>query len=661
MEVVQTIANKSEELKSEEPEEFSFGSNHDSDEVELGRLDRSIHSEKSLTKSEIFRRRLSTKAIVRTSVSWKNLNYVVKTKTGDKHILDNVTGFVESGELLAIMGPSGSGKTTLLEAIASVIGGHSLLDPVTSLLGKGRGKVSGSIKINNMERTLNHKYIMQYVASNDTLMPFMTVYENLKYSCRFAGIPDKNMEKKIDTILADVGLTKCKYTIVGNDLVKGISHGQKRRLTLAVALTFNTPIILADEPTSGLDSASAIEIVSILKGLTRNGHTIACTIHQPATQIYNLFDRLYLISGGRTAYFENTKHLLPYFEKCGYSCPEFSNPSDFVLERVNQDFVDPKEVDRLIETYSKSEMARDAESLVKEMQETPSSENEKSWLSRNMKPRVNIFKQFGILLDRDFHNNYKNPSIFLIRLLSMMIIGAFTGYTFFGIGSQYTLVSQFNRTTVLFFCNVVVSLMSLLAVPSLLEERGLFYRERINGIVDPLPYCLSKFLSSMIPLGILALTYTSSFYFLVELRNFWNMVGIFYSSFVIAEAYVVLISTFTNFQPMGFLMGGTVAGIAMLYGRYFITPSQVTEPFDLHFMFDWSYFGYTFRALAVNELQGIKTFQNIPGYASGPEFLATKELDSSTIFDDCMINVYSALGIYFLYYLVMKGFHTGKK
>ncbi|CAM8982205.1 unnamed protein product [Rhodiola kirilowii] len=120
-------------------------------------------------------------------------------------------------------------------------------------------------------------------------------------------LPD-NMKRSdklalVESTIMEMGLQDCADTVIGNWHLRGISGGEKRRVSISIEILMRPRLLFLDEPTSGLDSASAFFVTQTLRGLSRDGRTIIASIHQPSSEVFELFDRLFLLSGGRTVYF----------------------------------------------------------------------------------------------------------------------------------------------------------------------------------------------------------------------------------------------------------------------------------------------------------------------------------------------------------------------
>ncbi|KAK6129656.1 hypothetical protein DH2020_036593 [Rehmannia glutinosa] len=172
----------------------------------------------------------------------------------EKTILNGVTGMVCPGELLAMLGPSGSGKTTLL----------------TALGGRLSGMLSGKITYNGQTFSGSMKRRTGFVAQDDVLYPHLTVFETLLFTALLRLPKSLTKEEKVqhvDHVIAELGLTRCQNSMIGGPLFRGISGGEKKRVSIGQEMLINPSLLLLDEPTSGLDSTAAQRILNTLKGL----------------------------------------------------------------------------------------------------------------------------------------------------------------------------------------------------------------------------------------------------------------------------------------------------------------------------------------------------------------------------------------------------------
>ncbi|KAH0814012.1 hypothetical protein GEV33_008778 [Tenebrio molitor] len=228
----------------------------------------------------------------KVDLAFSNLNYTVKQGKVEKTILKSVSGRLRSGELTAIMGPSGAGKSTLLNI----------------LTGYRTEGVKGQILMNDSERDLSQfRKLSAYIMQDNQLHLNLTVDEamNVAAKLKIGDKPKSERDAIITEILDTLGLSDHRKT-----MTSGLSGGQKKRLSIALELVSNPPIMFFDEPTSGLDSSSCFQCISLLKTLARGGRTIICTIHQPSARLFEMFDHLYTLADGQCVYQGSTNQLL---------------------------------------------------------------------------------------------------------------------------------------------------------------------------------------------------------------------------------------------------------------------------------------------------------------------------------------------------------------
>eukprot|EP00171_Calliarthron_tuberculosum_P011897 IDg11897t1 len=264
------------------------------------------------------------------SIEFKDLVYEVpapRKRDDATRILHGVSAFVRAGESLAILGPSGSGKTTLLNLLA----GRS-----------EHGPASGEILFEGAPRTARTKRSVGYVMQDDLFFSRLTVRETLEFTAKVrlsSALPDAEKAARVDSMLDELRLTRCQDTRIGDQQFdKGISGGERKRLNIANELLPDPAVLLGDECTSGLDSSSAYTVIQLLRRLSRDGKTIVCTIHQPSSQMFLLFDKVLLLASGRVAYFGAPAAASAYFSSIGLPFPSVAyNPADYMLDLIIDD------------------------------------------------------------------------------------------------------------------------------------------------------------------------------------------------------------------------------------------------------------------------------------------------------------------------------------
>lgn len=251
------------------------------------------------------------------------------TKTEERVILKGVSGMVKAGEMLAMLGPSGSGKTTLLSALGGRLRG-------------GHNKLQGTVTYNNEPFSNPMKRRTGFVTQDDVLFPHLTVTETLVFTALLRLPNTFTKQEKVlhaEAVISQLGLSKCKDSVVGGTLlVRGISGGERKRVSIGQEMLINPSLLFLDEPTSGLDSTTAHRIVSTLWELANAGRTVVMTIHQPSSRLYYMFYKVLLLSEGCTLFFGKGCEAMQYFSSIGYAPTLGMNPSDFLLDLANGTF-----------------------------------------------------------------------------------------------------------------------------------------------------------------------------------------------------------------------------------------------------------------------------------------------------------------------------------
>ena len=269
-------------------------------------------------------------------------------------ILRDVNVSVGSGEVLAVMGPSGAGKTTLLSLIMGE-GPGSTLETWPS--GDGWDRVeSGEILINGQPLAADVvRAHFAFIPQEDgSLFPFLLCIDQVRYAvaCYRGELNDAEVAATTAALLAATGLTSCQRTRAGNDDYPGLSGGQRRRLSLAVALAKKPAVLIADEPTSGLDAAAACAIMQLIDALAQETRAaVMCTIHQPSASVYARIHQLLLLTKGCTAYHGPAHELSSYLDSVGRPVPSGTSVAEHALDVTNADFACDADVDAMIAAW----------------------------------------------------------------------------------------------------------------------------------------------------------------------------------------------------------------------------------------------------------------------------------------------------------------------
>ena len=377
---------------------------------------------------------------------------------------------LRSYELLAIMGGSGTGKTTLL-----------------SLLNGTLRPQQGTITINGHDISEPEaKDLIGFVPQDDLLIEELTVYENLWFTAKlcFEGMPDQEIDKRVMNTLKVLGLDAAKDLKVGSAINKFISGGQRKRLNIALELIREPAVLFLDEPTSGLSSADTETVINLLKEQTMKGKLIIVNIHQPSSDVYKLFDRLWLLDkGGYPVFDGNPIDAITYFkEKANYAdaetsaCPTCGNVNPEIVLNI----IDEKALN------SSGELSDERKTTPQEWHELYLNGRENfdfpviSDVPHSDQKKPGAFKQFIIYLHRNIKTKITNVQWLCIALLEAPLLAFICSLlTRYAPPEGYTVMDNKNLVSYFFMAVIVATFIGMSgSAEEIIKDRALLKREK---------------------------------------------------------------------------------------------------------------------------------------------------------------------------------------
>mmetsp|Transcript_119478 Transcript_119478/g.385749 ORF Transcript_119478/g.385749 Transcript_119478/m.385749 type:complete len:662 (+) Transcript_119478:68-2053(+) len=438
------------------------------------------------------------------TLEWEGLSF----RIGDKQILQDITGLMQPGRLTGVLGPSGSGKSTLLNVLA----GRQRTDARGMVL-EGQVYASGTLIDPNTFRS-NIAYVMQ----DDSLMATETPRECLEFSAymRLPGRPVRGERQAfVNRLLSTLNLTKCADTIVGSALVKGISGGERKRTSVGVELITNPQMLFLDEPLSGLDSYAAYTLMEALKGLVSSGVPVLCTVHQPSSEIFDMFDDAVFLHEGQITYHGPVPKVAGYYGQLGYPCKMSFNPADHVMFLLQKE--PPEAVARVKEAWRESNLRGELVADIERIRQSASGSARGSSMRAGDRRGVGFWRQLVVLTQRELRGTLRNKGSLGARFGMTLFLGSLYAWLFAGSASNgdskhssapnchpgnfdfESCVSDFEAH---YGTLVSLSIMAMMgsAQPILLsfpQERPVFLREYAAKQYSVAPYFVSKTLIEM--------------------------------------------------------------------------------------------------------------------------------------------------------------------
>eukprot|EP00658_Telonema_sp_P-2_P025672 TRINITY_DN20337_c0_g1_i3.p1 TRINITY_DN20337_c0_g1~~TRINITY_DN20337_c0_g1_i3.p1 ORF type:complete len:624 (+),score=168.26 TRINITY_DN20337_c0_g1_i3:200-2071(+) len=561
---------------------------------------------------------------VPVQIDFNDVSYTVNHQTKEeKTILHNVSCSMTSGTFTALMGPSGAGKTTFLNI----------------LLQNAAHFQEGEVLANGHSITHDFSKMCNYVPQEDVMLTALTPREALGFMARLRiggpNVTSDDRHRKIDEVLDALGIQECADTSVGTVEDKGISGGQRKRLSIAMELLDDPSVLVLDEPTSGLDSKAAGDVVKILEQLAvgtalTGGRLVLATIHQPSWALLERFHNLLLVQKGHMVYDGSVEEFPVYFEANSCLMPKNANPADHVMEVIQEEGVD----------WTALWNAH-------KPQHTPCRQTDQEpWVNQEF--AVGPVDQFRTLLSRNCLDFMKDKAQFAQLTGGKIFIGIMVGLCWINASRPAKcgdLTDKIFTVTGALFMVVNNCLMddlfaTVLSFPSI---KAILMREYKNGVYGIMPWFSAFWFSRLISQVLYALLLMIPVYFLVGLRLDLSGTKFFVACLCLALCSITgttlglavgAASKDVN-GALGFVMPTLVP--MMLFSGYVIPFAEI--PIAFKWIYWISPFQYAFNILRINQFHDLDFQDDIckstgkPGgkvpFCHGNEYLETLHYDLS--------------------------------
>ncbi|KAJ5237041.1 hypothetical protein N7489_007132 [Penicillium chrysogenum] len=547
-------------------------------------------------------------------------------KRGDRPkrtILKDVAGQVKPGEMLLVLGRPGSGCTSLLRVLSN---DRDSFDEVTGETNYG---------------SMDHKGAKKF---HDVHFPTLTVNRTMKFALR-NKVPNERPEHlrnrkdfvqdHRDEILESLGIGHTKKNLVGNEYIRGVSGGERKRVSLAEVLAGQSPVQMWDNPTRGLDSKSAVEFARMLRReADRNDKTIITTTYQAGNGIYDQFDKVLVLAEGRVTYYGPRRIARKYFEDLGFICPKGANIADFltsvtvVTERTIRSGWEekvPNTPEDFETCYQNSSICKDQMCSIvdpeklsyeaEDLQLAVTSEKRKQHIPRNSSVyTANLWDQIAACALRQFQVIWGDKLSLFVKVGSALIQALVCGSLFYNMREDSS--SIFLRPGVCFFPVLYFLLESLSETTASFMGRPILSRQKRFGFYRPTAFAIANAITD-VPVVMFQVTcFSIILYFMAALQmdagkffTFWIIIIAQTLCFVqLFRSVGAVCKQFGNASKIS----GLLSTVFFVYGGYLI-------PFQkMHVWFRWIFYlnpgSYAFEALMANEFVGRKLTCIEPDY-----------------------------------------------
>ena len=525
----------------------------------------------------------------------KNTEFESQDTTKRVVVLSNLSTTVSPHKLTAWMGPSGSGKTSLLSVAAGLADEQNLiLDSVVSVNGE-EGRIP--------------KRLVGVVWQDDLMLPNLTVEETIYFSARLKTprtVSNEEVNLIVDEVMQDLGVLHIRESLIGNTTggIRGISGGERKRVSVASELVVRPPLLLLDEPTSGLDATSAQALIKTLKDLARMGHSVAVVIHQPRTAIYNMFDHLLLLSKGQTIYNGSACGARAHLEACPIveRLPPETGIADWMMDVISADESRPEgprlpqhwkdaDTSALADCQPDAHGKRDRRPSLSDLKKVPKFE-------------TSFWVQLKLLLSRTLKQQ-RGERLTLVAAVLTFTYSFFTSLFWWRIPDDTNRI--YERNSLLFFMLIAQSNQVVIgSMQTFSRESNLLSRERAKKMYRVLPFFIAKTLSDMTNNVLLPMLYGMIVYWTANLRPtaaaFFMFLLSYYLTMSTAQSMGLFLSIAIPNTQIALILAPAITLFFMILGGFYIPLSNI------HVGIRWatwlSFARYGYSSQIVNEYAG---------------------------------------------------------
>lgn len=547
----------------------------------------------------------------------RNHSHRFRSEPPLRTILDRSFGCVQPGEMLLVLGRPGSGCTTLLKILSNRRKGYHTVDGdilFGSMTPEDAAKYSGQIVMNTEE---------------EIFFPTLSVGRTMDFAARLkqprvlpegTGNYQQYQDNMKHFLLESLGISHTHDTKVGNEFVRGVSGGERKRVSIAECLATRGSIFCWDNSTRGLDASSALDFVRLIRDATNvYGLTSIVTLYQAGNGIYDLFDKILVLDEGKQIFYGRKSEAKPYMESLGFLCADGANYGDFLTgvvvpteRRVREDFQQcfPRSNDEIRDCYENSDIYKrlSTERLSEQatsknqqdFEDSVSLEKSSHWRS-DERLTVSLMRQISTAIIRQYQMIWGDKSTFLVKQVLTVIQALVAGSLFYNAPSNSS--GLFIKSGALFFSLLYNSLLSMSEVTDSFIGRPVLIKHKYFAFLNPAAFCIAQ-VAADIPIMLVQITvFSIIMYFMV---GFTSTAGAFFTYWILLIATTMCMTAlfravgaaFRSFDGASKISGFLMTALVIYTGYMIKRPA-------MHPWFGWIFWldplSYAFEALLSNE------------------------------------------------------------
>ncbi|KAL8762097.1 MAG: hypothetical protein Q9184_001842 [Pyrenodesmia sp. 2 TL-2023] len=537
-------------------------------------------------------------------------------------IIDNSHGCVKPGEMLLVLGRPGSGCTTLLKMLANRRNGYA--------------EVHGDVHFGSMTAKEAEQYRGQIVMNTEEelFFPTLTVGQTMDFATRmkvpYHKFSDQHKDKDFqqeyrDFLLKSMGITHTAGTKVGNEFVRGVSGGERKRVSIIETLATRGSVFCWDNSTRGLDASTALQYTKAIRAMTDVvGLTSVVSLYQAGNGIYDLFDKVLVLDGGREIYYGPLKQARPFMEELGFVCGEGANVADFLTGvtvpterqvRKGYEASFPRTAVEIRDDYLRTDIkatmekeyvypqSDEAKVNTKDFKEAIAYDKDKT-LPKKSPLTTSFPKQVKACIVRQYQIVWGDKPTFIIKQVATLVQALVVGSLFYKSSTDSS--GLFFKSGALFFSLLYQALMALSEVTDSFAGRPVLAKHKAFAFFHPAAFCIAQIAADIPVLLFQVSQFSLVLYFMVGLKvsasaffTYW--ITLFAIAMCITAVMRAIGAVFSTFDDATKLSGFWFSAL-IVYTGYFIPKTQ------MHPWFVWIYWidplAYGFEILLSNEVHG---------------------------------------------------------